>query len=225
MFLIILLYSTKENLFPNAHEGENSELVKEKGFTVSQATSPLTLLDEQLDRGRVLCVPIFSPAPVPSCVLLSQVAHHHRVSPIFLGAAGYLYSPFVGLVHKAVRIHEQGAGCFLPPAQILLLVVPLGIIVALQGQRASHCAAQKFGSLGKGGGCRLEGMVLVFRAPHPGLQETRVVPQCPVLPVTTCKATARRPSRLLSLPIPHLYSPESSFFKSFIKILNAPELS
>lgn len=96
-----------------------------------QAAPPPTLLDEQLDRGGVLGVPIFGPAPVPSCILLSQVAHHHRVSPIFLGAAGYLYSPFVGLVHKPVCIHEQGAGSLLPPAQILLLVVPLGIIVAL----------------------------------------------------------------------------------------------
>lgn len=147
-----------------------------------QATPPPTLLDEQLHRGRVLCVPVFGPTPVPSCILLSQVAHHHRVSPTFLVAAGYLYSPFVGLVHKPVRVHEQQAASFLPPAQILLLVVPLGIIVALHGQRASDCAAQKFWSLGKGGGCRLERTALAFRAPRLGLRGTHAARTAPRAP-------------------------------------------
>lgn len=178
------MHSTEESLFsscPGRGRGK-ADLEKEKGFIVFQATPPPTLLDAQLHGGRVLCVPVFSPAPVPSCILLSQVAHHHGVSPIFLVAAGYSYSPFVGLVHKPIPIHKQGAASFLPPAQVLLLVVPFGIIVALHGQRASDCAAEKFWSLRKGGGCRMERTPLAFHAPHSGLRGTRATRAAPSAP-------------------------------------------
>lgn len=128
---------------------------KPKGIIVFLAALWPTLLDEQLHSGHVLRVPASGPTPVPPRVVLSQGAHHHGVRPLLLVAAGDPYAPFVGFVHEAVQIHQQGAAGRLPPAQVLRLVAALGVVVAPHRQRASHHAAQELRAPGPGGGCRL----------------------------------------------------------------------
>lgn len=82
----------------------------------------------------MLPVPVPGHTPVPPRVLLSQVAHHHGVGPTVLLTAADPYAPFVGLVHKPVCVHQQGAASLLPPAQVLGGVAAHGVVVAPEGQ-------------------------------------------------------------------------------------------
>lgn len=100
---------------------------------VSSQPSP-TRLDAQFHGGRVLPVPVPGHTPVPPRVLLPQVAHHHGVGPTVLLTAADPYAPFVGLVHKPVCVHQQGAASLLPPAQVLGGVAAHGVVVAPEGQ-------------------------------------------------------------------------------------------
>lgn len=82
----------------------------------------------------MLPMPAPGPTPVPPCILLLQAAHHHGVGPTVLHAAADPHAPFVGLLHKPIGVHQQGAAGLLPPAQVLAGVAACRVVVAPEGQ-------------------------------------------------------------------------------------------